>query len=103
MFVGQDFFIFQIPKNCCLFTQQMQEVKDKFSINQYLKQWILPLSLVVCIVVVKLFPSFLEAYYSNGVYQNISKVVRKVTGWISISLGDVFYGIVLIRVFFLFG
>ncbi len=79
----------------------MQEVKNKFSINQYLKQWILPLSLVFCIVVVKLFPSFLEEYYSNGIYQNISKVVRKITGWISISLGDIFYGIVLIRVFFL--
>ena len=46
------------------------------------------------------YPEFIETYYSNGMYQFTSKVLRTVFGWIPFSFGDVFYtiaGIYIIR------
>ncbi|MEP2404286.1 MAG: DUF3810 domain-containing protein [Nonlabens ulvanivorans] len=44
------------------------------------------------------FPSFIEKYYSNGIYPYISKAMRIGLGWIPISFGDLMYiaGIVMI-------
>ena len=39
------------------------------------------------------YPEFIETYYSNGMYQFTSKVLRTVFGWIPFSVGDVFYTI----------
>lgn len=46
------------------------------------------------------YPEFIETYYSNGMYQLTSKVLRYVLGWIPFSVGDVFYtiaGIYIVR------
>ncbi|MBF4986608.1 DUF3810 family protein, partial [Nonlabens mediterrranea] len=44
------------------------------------------------------FPSFIEKYYSNGIYPYISKAMRIGLGWIPISFGDLMYiaGVVMI-------
>ena len=52
------------------------------------------LSLIPLIAVIKilsLFPTFIETYYSNGLYLFISKALRLSFGWLPFSLGDVFY------------
>lgn len=41
------------------------------------------------------YPSFIERYYSNGVYPIISKVLRFLFGWIPFSFGDVLIGYVV--------
>ncbi len=46
------------------------------------------------------YPEFIETYYSNGIYQFTSRVLRYVFGWIPFSVGDLFYtiaGIYIIR------
>lgn len=42
------------------------------------------------------YPEFIEKYYSNGLYTYISKVLRFFTGWIPFSIGDLFYGFLII-------
>jgi len=37
------------------------------------------------------FPSFVEKYYSQGLYPFISKIPRYLFGWIPFSMGDIFY------------
>ena len=37
------------------------------------------------------FPTIIERYYSNGIYQVISKVFRGIFGWIPFSAGDIYY------------
>ncbi|NRD19674.1 DUF3810 domain-containing protein [Winogradskyella eckloniae] len=39
----------------------------------------------------KHFPEFVEQFYSNGIYQFLSKLSRYVFGWLPISIGDIFY------------
>jgi len=46
------------------------------------------------------YPDFIETYYSNGLYQLTSKILRYVFGWIPFSVGDIFYtiaGVYIIR------
>ncbi|WP_299099646.1 DUF3810 domain-containing protein [uncultured Winogradskyella sp.] len=48
----------------------------------------------------KYYPEFVEQFYSNGIYQFLSKLSRYVFGWLPFSIGDIFYtlaGIYLIR------
>ncbi|MDD2986692.1 DUF3810 domain-containing protein [Flavobacterium sp.] len=66
------------------------------------KKYILPLLLLIQLIVLKiasLFPKFIEAFYSNGIYPFLSKFLRITFGFTSISIGDVLYGIVLFLVF----
>jgi hypothetical protein len=51
---------------------------------------LLPIQLVL-LRVLKLFPEFIETYYSQGFYPYISTVSRYLFGWIPFSIGDVFY------------
>ncbi|MEP6617487.1 MAG: DUF3810 domain-containing protein [Ginsengibacter sp.] len=49
---------------------------------------------VVIIVLVKLFSLnqyLVEQMYSNGVFYVIGTILRKLTGWIPFSIGDIFY------------
>lgn len=50
----------------------------------------LPVQLVI-LGVLKFFPNFIEAYYSNGLYLFISTISRYLFGWIPFSIGDIFY------------
>lgn len=46
--------------------------------------------------ILKLFPGFVEKYYSLGFYPILSKVSRTLFGWIPFSIGDVFYLLIAI-------
>lgn len=41
--------------------------------------------------ILKHYPSFVETYYSQGLYPILSKISRYVFGWIPFSIGDLFY------------
>lgn len=51
---------------------------------------LLPIQLVL-LQVLKFFPSFIEKYYSNGLFPLLSKISRYLFGWIPFSIGDIFY------------
>ncbi|SHH36056.1 DUF3810 domain-containing protein [Winogradskyella jejuensis] len=51
---------------------------------------------IIGINLLKLFPEFVESYYSNGLYVFLSKLMRYCFGWIPFSVGDVFYTIAVI-------
>lgn len=67
------------------------------------KKLILTLGLVVQVIaiqILKLYPEFVEQFYSNGLYVFISKLMRYTFGWVPFSVGDVLYtlaGIYMIR------
>ena len=63
---------------------------------------IISLSLIVQILLIKVlanFPEFIEAYYSNGLYQWTSKLMHYVFGWIPFSVGDIFYTVAVLYIF----
>jgi len=72
-----------------------------------LNKQILAIALIPFIIAVKLiglFPQFVEDYYSNGLYQMLSKIERYAFGWLPFSFGDLVYGfgiIMIIRWFFI--
>lgn len=62
------------------------------------RKYILPLLLVIQILILKIipfFPEVIERFYSNGLYLFISNFLRIVLGWISISIGDILYFILI--------
>jgi Protein of unknown function (DUF3810) len=62
---------------------------------------IIALSIIPQYLIVKLlsnYPNFVETYYSNGLYQFISKTLRYVFGWLPFSVGDLFYTIAIIYI-----
>lgn len=64
-------------------------------------KYILPIFLVFQIIFLKIiafFPEVVERYYSNGLYGDISKIVRTVFGKVTLSVGDILYGIVIIYI-----
>ena len=46
---------------------------------------------LVFIAFISRFPSIIETYYSNSIYPFISSIFRTATGWISFSIGDIYY------------
>ncbi|MEZ4803685.1 MAG: DUF3810 domain-containing protein [Gelidibacter sp.] len=57
---------------------------------------IIALSLILQIVLIKIlakFPEFVERFYTYGLYQFISKMMRYVFGWLPFSMGDILYTI----------
>ena len=48
--------------------------------------------------IVAQYPSFIEQYYSNGLYIYISKTLRYLLGWIPFSIGDLIYAILIIYI-----
>lgn len=62
----------------------------------FTKKQLLALSLIPQIFLVKLlrfYPDFVEAIYSNGIFKIGSKLLHLVFGWIPFSAGDVIYTI----------
>lgn len=60
------------------------------------RKLLLALALAPQVLLVKLLaknPTFVEQFYSNGVYQYLSKVFRFVLGWLPFSFGDLVYGL----------
>ncbi len=58
--------------------------------------WLLPVIPAVSIKIFSFFPDAVEKYYANGLYPFLARLLRFVFGWIPFSVGDVFYGIILI-------
>ncbi len=63
------------------------------------KKLIITLSIIFQYILVQLaakFPKFIDEYYSRGLYQVLSKLMRYTFGWISFSVGDVFIGLLIV-------
>ena len=68
--------------------------------GKHLKLFI-ALSIIPQILLIKIllrFPEFVERFYSNGIYQFISKLMHYAFGWIPFSMGDLFYTIAIIYI-----
>lgn len=53
-----------------------------------------PIMIIVQIIgiqIISRFPRSVERYYSEGIYQYIARFFRMITGWTSISIGDIMY------------
>lgn len=56
------------------------------------------------VILLSNYPSFVENFYSNGLYQITSKALRFTIGWLPFSFGDLFYtfaGIYILRWLFI--
>jgi len=63
------------------------------------KKTIIAFSIIPQFLFVKLIGSnheFIECYYTNGIYQFTSKLLRYVFGWLPFSFGDIFYALTII-------
>lgn len=58
--------------------------------------WVLVIILTILIKWVSWYPGWVERNYTNGVYPFISKVQRFLFGWLPFSIGDLFYGFVIL-------
>lgn len=70
-----------------------------FEFMKFTRKTILALLLPLQILIVKLlsnYPSFIERYYSNGLYPVLSKLWRLLLGWIPFSIGDLCYIMLII-------
>ncbi|SEQ51240.1 Protein of unknown function [Hyunsoonleella jejuensis] len=60
------------------------------------KKLLLALGLIPQVLLMQLlsrYPEFVERYYSEGLYQWLSKMFRFVLGWLPFSFGDMVYGL----------
>jgi hypothetical protein len=60
---------------------------------------VIALSIIPQVLLVKLasfYPNFIENYYSLGLYQFMSKLMRYVFGWLPFSVGDLLYTLAII-------
>lgn len=63
------------------------------------RKLVLPVLLPVQILLINVlshFPDVVERFYSNGIYIGISNFLRIILGWIPFSVGDIFYGMLLV-------
>lgn len=63
------------------------------------RKYLLPFLLLIQILILKIirfFPEYVEAFYSNGLYPYLSNFSRIIFGWIPFSIGDVFYSILIL-------
>lgn len=58
--------------------------------------WVLLIVLTILIKWASWYPDWVEHNYSNGVYPVIAKTQRFLFGWLPFSIGDVFYGFVIL-------
>jgi hypothetical protein len=67
----------------------------------YIRKHLGLILLMLIALLIKIFSSFpgaVERFYSNGIYPVISTTQRILLGWIPFSVGDIFYGVVMIYV-----
>lgn len=58
--------------------------------------WLIFLGLAIIIKIFSFFPDAVEQYYASGIYPVISKLQRILFGWLPFSVGDIFYGLIVI-------
>ena len=81
----------------------MQIKHSTVSILKFLKQWALPCVLVLFVLILQAFPAVVESVYSTYVYVKIAVVLRTITAWLPISIGDIFYAVLCIQLCWLIG
>ena len=57
------------------------------------------ISLVILVIFIKIFsryPAAVEKFYARGFYLPVSRLQRILFGWIPFSLGDLFYGFIMV-------
>ncbi len=62
--------------------------------------WALLIVLTIAVKWVSLYPGWVERNYTYGLYPVISRVQRFLFGWIPFSIGDLFYGFLLLGIFY---
>ena len=75
----------------------MQKAKVSYS-NLFLAL-LLPLQVILLNILAN-YPEIVEKWYSLGVYQFFSKLIRASLGWIPFSLGDFLYAAVVVGIIF---
>lgn len=65
--------------------------------------WVLLILLTIAIKWISLYPNWVEKNYTYGFYPFISKVQRFLFGWIPFSIGDLFYGFLILVILFRVG
>ncbi len=58
--------------------------------------WVLLIVLTIAIKWVSLYPGWIEKNYTYGIYPVISRTLRFLFGWIPFSVGDLFYGFLIL-------
>ena len=71
-------------------------LKNKTNKKRFLIPFIILLILAIAIKVLSFFPVTIEHFYSNGFYPPFSRALRKITGFVPFSLGDVCYAIAIL-------
>src|SRR5580658_8585617 len=67
--------------------------------NNRQRIWIKLAILIIGAGLIKVFSFFggwVEAAYSTGIYPVISTILRAVTGWVPVSLGDILYAAIIV-------
>lgn len=62
--------------------------------------WVLLIVSTILIKWISLYPGWVERNYTNGAYPYISKVQRFLFGWLPFSIGDLFYGFLILIILF---
>lgn len=70
--------------------------------NRLMKSWswILLILLTILIKWASWYPEWVEKHYTYGVYPIISKTQRFLFGWIPFSIGDIFYGFLVLVIIY---
>ena len=64
-------------------------------------QWLVPIVLVIAIKIFSYFPEWVESIYSIKLYPVLAHIQRLLFGWVSISIGDLIYGVLIGYLLFL--
>lgn len=64
------------------------------------RAWVLLILLAIAVRILAARPDWVEDYYSQGFYPLFSGLLRSLFGWIPLSIGDLFYGTILLIIFF---
>jgi hypothetical protein len=64
------------------------------------RKWLLPLALALLVKLFSLNSTWVEKAYSTGLYPLISRVQRFLLGWLPFSLGDLFYGFLVLYILY---
>lgn len=62
--------------------------------------WVLLILLTILIKWASWYPDWVERNYSRGIYPVISKIQRFLFGWIPFSIGDLFYGFLVLVIIY---
>ncbi len=62
--------------------------------------WVLLILGAIAIKWVSLYPNMVEKYYTYGFYPIVSRLQRTLFGWIPFSIGDLFYGFLILLLLF---